>query len=261
MCAAGGLSRMTPKRDLIQKLLKGIETGDPEAATVVNEAKYIQHNPRTSEGSEGLAELFARLAKTNPRVTFVRVFEDGDFAFAHNEYDFNGVEVAFEVFRFEDGKAVEHWDNIQMKQPTNPAGRGMLDGETTITDLEKTEANRELVRTFAGQVLVDRQFNLLENFVDDSLIQHDPEVGDGIDALRAKLETVRNGTPQIEYHQVHRLLAEGNFVLAMSEGRKGGVHSGIYDLFRVADGMIVESWNTVSPIAPRNEWKNDNGKF
>ena len=43
------------------KLLKGIETGDPESAAVVNENKYIQHNPRTGEGSPGLAELFARL--------------------------------------------------------------------------------------------------------------------------------------------------------------------------------------------------------
>lgn len=252
---------MTSKRDQIQKLLKGIETGDPEAATVVNEDKYIQHNPRTSEGSEGLAELFARLAKTNPRVTFVRVFEDGDFAFAHNEYDFDGVEVAFEVFRFEDGKAVEHWDNIQMKQPPNPSGREMLDGETVITDHDKTEANRYLVREFARQVLVDRQFALLETFIDDDLIQHDPEIADGISALRSKLETRANGSPHIEYHVVHRVLAEGNFALCMSEGRKEGLHSSIYDLFRVADGMIVESWNTISPIAPRSEWMNENGKF
>ena len=252
---------MTSKREQIQKLLKGIETGDPEAATVVNEAKYIQHNPRTGEGSEGLAELFARLAKTNPRVTFVRVFEDGDFAFAHNEYDFSGVEVAFEVFRFEDDKAVEHWDNIQTKQPPNPSGHDMLDGETTITDIDKTEVNRELVRKFATRVLVDRQFDRLETYVDGGLIQHDPEVADGIAALRSKLQTAVNGTPGINYKQLHRVLAEGNFVLCMSEGCKAGIHSSIYDLFRVADGTIVECWNTISPIAPRSEWKNDNGKF
>lgn len=252
---------MASKRDQIQKLLKGIETGDPEAATVVNEAKYIQHNPRTEEGSEGLASLFARLAKTNPRVNLVRVFEDGDFAFAHNEYDFNGVEVAFEVFRFEDGKAVEHWDNIQMKQPPNSSGHDMLDGETTITDLDKTEANRDLVFTFAKEVLVKRQLDLLENYIDDSVIQHDPEAADGIVAFRRKLDSMVDDAPRIEYHKVHRVLAEGNFVLCMSEGRKSGLHAGIYDLFRVADGMIVECWNTISPIAPRSEWKNDNGKF
>ena len=48
---------MAPKRELIQRLLKGIETGDANAAAVVNEAKYIQHNPQTHEGSEGLASL------------------------------------------------------------------------------------------------------------------------------------------------------------------------------------------------------------
>ena len=162
MTPAGVSILMMSKREQIQKLLKGIETGDPEAATVVNEAKYIQHNPRTAEGSVGLAELFARLAKTNPRVTFVRVFEDGDFAFAHNEYDFNGVEVAFEVFRFEDGKAVEHWDNIQMMQPPNPSRRGMLDGETEIVDLDRTERNRELVRECASEVLVERHTDCVQ---------------------------------------------------------------------------------------------------
>jgi len=252
---------MTSKKAKLRKLLKGIETGDPDAATVVNEAKYIQHNPRTAEGNVGLAELFARLAKTNPRVTFVRVFEDGDFAFAHNEYDFSGVEVAFEVFRFEDGLAVEHWDNIQMKQPDNPSGRGMLDGETAITDLEKTEENRGLVRRFATQVLVQRQHELLDSHVYEALLQHDPEIPDGIAALRGKLEAIENGEPRIGYQKVHRVLAEGNFVLCMSEGRKAGQHAGIYDLFRIADGLIVEWWNTISPIAPRSEWRNENGKF
>ncbi len=253
---------MSSKRQLLQKLLKGIETGDPEAAAVVNEDKYIQHNPRTGEGSPGLAALFARLATTNPRVTFVRVFEDGDFAFAHNEYDFGGVEVAFEVFRFEDGKAVEHWDNIQPQQPLNPSGRGMLDGEIAITDLDRTEANRSLVSTFVQRVLVERQFDLFETYVASDLLQHDPEIADGIGALKAMLESSTvDGKPAITYWRRHRVLAEGNFVLCMSEGSKGGTHSGLYDLFRVADGRIAERWNTISPIAPRDEWKNENGKF
>ncbi len=45
-------------KDQICALLKGIETGDPASVAVVNEAKYIQHNPQTHEGSEGLAVLF-----------------------------------------------------------------------------------------------------------------------------------------------------------------------------------------------------------
>jgi predicted SnoaL-like aldol condensation-catalyzing enzyme len=103
------------RKEQIRALLKGIETGDPQAVAVVNEGKYIQHNPLTREGNVGLAELFKRLAQTSPQVEVVRVFEDGDFVFAHTDYDFNEVEIGFEVFRFEDGFAVEHWDNLQSR--------------------------------------------------------------------------------------------------------------------------------------------------
>jgi len=252
---------MASKKDLLRKFLKGIETGDAMAAAVVNEEKYIQHNPQTHEGSEGIAALFARLSKTSPRVTFVRVFEDGDFAFAHNEYDFSSLRIAFEVFRLEDGRAVEPWDNIQPKQGPNPSGRSMLDGATEIVDFEKTETNRAFIRAFVDEVLVHRQLEKLEDYLDDALIQHNPQLADGLSALRAALRATANGNLKIQYDQIHRVLAEGNFVLCVSEGTRDGVHSSFYDLFRVAGGKIAEHWDTIEAIPPRSEWKNKNGKF
>ncbi len=252
---------MVSRKHLLKKLLKGIETGDPEAAAVVNEAKYIQHNPQTHEGSEGLAELFARLSKTNPRVTFVRVFEDGDFAFAHNEYDFASLRVAFEVFRFENGKAVEHWDNIQPMKGPSPSGHTMLDGDTEITDLDKTEANRLLARNFAQEVLIEGQADRLGAYVHVDLIQHSPDTADGLAGFQKALSAVHNGERHIRHHKVHRVLAEGNFALCMCEGAIGGVHSSFYHLLRFEDDKIVEHWDTVEAVAPRNEWKNNNGKF
>ncbi len=109
---------MTPnKKDQVRKLLKGIETGDPESVTVVNEGKYIQHNPLTREGSEGLAKLFKRLSQPSPRVNIVRIFEDDDYVFAHTDYNFNVLEIGFEVFRFKDGFAVDHWDTTKAIPP------------------------------------------------------------------------------------------------------------------------------------------------
>ncbi|MCV6586914.1 MAG: nuclear transport factor 2 family protein [Marinibacterium sp.] len=246
---------MDSKKDLLRKLLRGIETGDPEAASVVNEDRYVQHNPQTREGSEGLAALFARLAQTNPRVRFVRVFEDGDFAFAHNEYDFASLRAAFEVFRFEDGKAVEHWDNIQPLRGPNPSGRAMLDGPTEITDPTLTEPNRAHVRDYVEQVLIPGRLDRLGDFVADDLIQHNPDTADGIAALRRYLGE------DLGYDRLHRVLAEGNFVLSLCEGQRRGVHTSFYDLYRLSDGRIVEHWDTIEPIAPRDEWLNDNGKF
>lgn len=250
------------RKDQIQALLKSIETGNPEPVAVVNEAKYIQHNPQTHEGSEGLASLFERLSKTEPQVNMVRAFEDGDFVFAHMEYDFASRKICFEVFRFEDGRAVEHWDNIQERQGPNQSERSMVDGPVEATDLEMTESNRAMVRSFIETVLVESQFDRLTEFVsEDSYAEHNPRLADGVAALRSALEARSGDGGRIDYHRIHRVLAEGSFVLSVSEGQYDGVHSAFYDLFRLDGGRIVEHWDTTEKIAPRSEWKNDNGKF
>ena len=248
-------------KDKIRALLKSIETGDPGPVAYVNEARYIQHNPQTHEGSEGLAALFKRLSKTSPRVNVVRAFEDGDFVFGHTEYDFASRKIGFEVFRFEDGQAVEHWDNIQERLGPNPSGRSMFDGPVEAEDLESTENNRGLVRSFVESVLIDGQYDRLEDFMATNFAEHNPSQTDGVESLRAAITSEHGDRRPVDYQLIHRVLAEGNFVLCVSEGERGGVHTAFYDLFRLADGMIVEHWDTTEKIAPRSEWKNDNGKF
>ncbi len=249
------------KKDQIRALLKSIETGDPGPVAVVNEAKYIQHNPQTREGSEGLAALFLRLSKTSPRVNVVRAFEDGDFFFGHTEYDFASRKIGFEVFRFEDGRAVEHWDNIQGRLGPNPAGRSMVDGPTEAGDHALTEQNRAFAREFVEKVLIEGQLERLSDYLDEAYAEHNPRLTDGTVALRAALEETEGGSRRIDYRRLHRALAEGDFVLCVSEGAVAGVHSAFYDLFRVSGGKIVEHWDTTEKVAPRSEWKNDNGKF
>lgn len=251
------------QKDQIRALLKSIETGDPEPIAVVNEAKYIQHNPQTHEGSEGLAALFARLSKTQPRVNMVRGFEDGPFVFAHMEYDFASRKIGFEMFRFEDGQAVEHWDNIQERQGPNPAGHSMVDGPTQAEDLGETEANRARIRSFVETVLIGGELDRLTEFIDESqYIEHNPRLDDDLATLHAALsERDGEGARLIRHERLHRVLAEGNFVLSASEGRRGDVHTAFYDLFRLKDGKVVEHWDTTEKIAPKDQWKNTNGKF
>jgi len=251
------------KKKQICSLLKSIETGDPAPISVVNEEKYIQHNPQTHEGSEGLAELFKRLSETSPRVNVVRAFEDGDFVFAHTEYDFSSRNIGFEIFRFEDGQAVEHWDNIQRRQEPNISGNSMVDGETAVTDHEITESNRILIQLFVEDVLINGCIEKLSNYINPKqYIEHSPRFGNDLDRLSTALSTSNaDGSISINYEKSHRFLADGNFVLSVCEGRANQVESSFFDLYRINDGKIVEHWDTTEAIPSHDKWKNNNGKF
>jgi predicted SnoaL-like aldol condensation-catalyzing enzyme len=254
---------MTTNRiDRIRALLKGIETGDPDAVSVISPTQYIQHNPQTQTGRGGLAALFARLSKTSPRVNIVRGFADGDFVFGHTEYDFSSRRVGFEVFRFEGDSTVEHWDNIQPRLGPNPSGHSMVDGPTEATDFDRTEANRALVRGFVERVRIAGDIEALDTFVSrDQYTEHHPNGVDGFAPLELLLEATASASEALVYHRLHRVLAQGSFALAVSEGSRAGAHTAFYDLYRVEANKIVEHWDTIEAVAPPEEWKNDNGKF
>src|SRR5580765_3696868 len=122
-------SKMSEKKKQVYELLKSIETGDPKPASVINPKKYIQHNLAVADGIEGFVAVLKLLPKDSAKVNTIRVFQDGEFFFAHTDYNFFGPKIGFDIFRFEDGRIVEHWDNLQAKpgQP-NPSGRTMTDG-------------------------------------------------------------------------------------------------------------------------------------
>ena len=138
----------------------------------------------------------------------------------------------------------------------------MIDGPTTATDLDRTAANKTLVRAFVDDILVNGRMDKLAGYYDgDRYVQHNPEIADGLSGLGAALEAMAKAGMTMKYDRVHQVLGEGNFVLVMSEGQFNGKHVAFYDMFRVDAGKIAEHWDTIEAIPPREQWKNDNGKF
>ena len=129
------MSDNSPKQQVFD-LLKSIETGDNAPVGNINPNKYIQHNLGAKDGLQGFGELLAQLPPNSARVNTARIFQDGDYVFAHTDYDFFGPKIGFDIFRFEAGKIVEHWDNLQeMPSSPNPSGHTMTDGPNEAADL------------------------------------------------------------------------------------------------------------------------------
>lgn len=244
-------------------LLTSIETGDQTAVSYINSEKYIQHNLAVGDGLAGFGEVLQALPKGSAKVNVVRAFQDGDYVFTHTDYNFFGPKVGFDVFRFENGKIVEHWDNLDVKaSEPNPSGRFQLDGTTEVTDLDNTELNKSLVSNFVNTVLVNAEYDKLEQFIEaDNYLQHNTAIADGLSGLSAAIDAMAKQGITMEYHKNHKVLGEGNFILAISEGEFAGKPTSYYDLFRVDSGKIVEHWDVIEMILPKEEWKNTNGKF
>ncbi len=250
------------KKEKVVALLNSFNTGDQTPISYINPANYIQHNLAVGDGLAGFGEVIQNAPPGGFKANVIRAFQDGDYVFTQTEYDFFGPKIGFDVFRFEDGLIVEHWDNLIEIKPANPSGRSQIDGSTDITDKEKTAANKALVEDFVNTILVKGQMDKVANYFDgDNYIQHNPSIGDGLSGLGAALQAMAEQGVTMEYHKVHKVLGEGNFVLTMSEGKFAGQPTAYYDLFRVENGKVAEHWDVMETIIPEGERKNTNGKF
>ena len=247
----------------VRALLKSIETADSAAVAAVNPDNYIQHNLAVGDGLAGFGAVLQALPKGSARVNTVRVFQDAPFVFSHTDYNFFGPKIGFDIFRFEDGKIVEHWDNLQETPSTlSPSGHSMIDGPTSANDLEKTEPNKTLIAQFLDDVLVNgRMEKMAAYFEADHYIQHNPQIPDKVSGLASAFEAMARQGIHVKFTKVHKVLGEGNFVLAVSEGTFAGKEVAFYDLFRLQAGKIAEHWDVIEAIPPRADWKNTNGKF
>jgi predicted SnoaL-like aldol condensation-catalyzing enzyme len=85
---------------------------------------YIQHNPLIADGSVALGQYFGKVTRerAKARVVVHRIVAVGDYVFAHVNFlnlfndDPQDTGVAgVDIYRFDaDGKAVEHWDVLQL---------------------------------------------------------------------------------------------------------------------------------------------------
>ena len=85
---------------------------------------YIQHDPLLSTGAEGLAKFFDEIIKERPIARWVgkRIIALGDYVWVHSNFlnifnddaDDTGI-AGVDIFKMDaDGKAVEHWEVLQV---------------------------------------------------------------------------------------------------------------------------------------------------
>jgi predicted SnoaL-like aldol condensation-catalyzing enzyme len=122
---------------------------------------------------------------------------------------------------------------------------------------------RDIVLKFYEAALNEKNPEKARGFLGDNYIQHNPHVPDGIDGFLRFVKFRRDKFPAAR-NEVKRVIAEGDLVAlhVHSVVVPGSPGRQIVDIFRVANGKVVEHWDVIQeiPVAifpPIN----DNGLF
>lgn len=123
----------------------------------------------------------------------------------------------------------------------------------------KEEANKKLVVEFYERVLNQKDIAAIDKYV-GPYKQHNPQAADGPEGLKGYIGYLRENAPQFKA-EIKKVIAEGDLVVlhvhaVPAPGARG---LAIIDIFKVANGKLVEHWDVIQDIPEKAA--NPNGMF
>ncbi|MEM1266901.1 MAG: nuclear transport factor 2 family protein [Pseudomonadota bacterium] len=243
--------------------LEGIAGGrSREAVHAYTGHRYTQHSTGVADGAEGFLAFFEPFVARNPKrdIEIVRSFEDGPWVFCSAFQSLNDGAaqwVTMDMFYTDaDGLILEHWDTIAAYVAETASGEDLVGGARDVDAGADGDASKALVLEYTKQVRQQGELDLLDRFVAEDLIAHAAPIGAGRKGLAAWLASEEAGA----YEMLFQIIGQGDFVVTYGKRHARGADIAVFDLYRVADGRIVEHWMNEEEIGPRETWGNS-GKF
>lgn len=247
------------KQATVGTFLGAVLQNDPATMRELANADYIQHNPFIPTGLEPFIQMLPVLQENGTTAENIRMFQDGNYVFMHNVWKnakpFGAEEmVSFDIIRLdENGKVAEHWDAMTPVVKETASGRTQTDGPVTVEDPDKTAENKALAKALIEDVLMGKNPSKITEYISaEQYDQHNPGIEDGLNGIVAAVEYLTAQDNMFQYHKIHKILGQGNFVLTVSEGEWSGKQQVFYDLFRVENGQMVEHWDVIQEIPTEN---------
>ncbi|MFB2554616.1 nuclear transport factor 2 family protein [Herbiconiux liangxiaofengii] len=230
------------------------DPSDPAAVSAAAESVSATATTTGSDqtGPEALLQRFAAIHTRVPNAQPVVKHSgaDGDLVAVHWQAtgaasdEFSG-EAEVDLFRLDGGRIVQFWSFSQTVPSTTASGNSMFSDLFSSPAVPSTEAEEEQQRQLAvggyDTLFRDQDASVLDRLWSPDYLQHNPLAGNGTAVLKQFLANA-SGFPPMESAVS---LADGDLVwtFAGSSGEQGALT--VADIFRVADGKIVEHWDVV----------------
>ena len=132
---------------------------------------------------------------------------------------------------------------------------GCASGQRAPADgsrLASSAANKKLVVDFYRTVFIEKRVvEGFERYVAPEYIQHNPLLATGREPAVKFLSTL---VKRESVTDIKRVVAEGDLVVLHVHSRANLSDRGraVIDIFRVADGKIVEHWDVIQPVPEKS---------
>lgn len=261
-----------------------LTSGQIEHAPEYMTEDYIQHNPTAPTGRAAFEEIFRRfvprqdtVSETVPGLITVLAEDDKVLFALVREYDDPAnpggtyTTTWFDMWTMEDGKLAEHWDTATLGEgqnllPVSEGGPIPVTGATTAADQEamlasddpRLAANKRLVFDVWRNIVDAGREELAAQWIHEDYIQHNPNAATGRAGMQAYFAT----RPDLEVQDhtnwpIVDMVAEGDLVAVVFvrelpiPANPDATYTTIWaDMFRIADGVIVEHWDSALKAPP-----------
>jgi predicted SnoaL-like aldol condensation-catalyzing enzyme len=262
-----------------------VDAGHTEVADDLLTEGYVQHSPVLRTGRKAFKEIFsvvprreipelvepplvASIAEGNLVVmALLERIPARDGADAYTTTHFN-------LFRIEGGRLAEHWHSVQtapgpdvpLPEDGGPQPVKGVSGEAQLALLESADprlaANKRLVFDLWREIVDAGHEELADRYLDASFLEHNPNGVSGLEGFKAYFSSLPDTSVEpFVRAPVVAVVAEDDLValVTMQEhahpSRAGRTYTTTwFDLFRVADGRLVEHWDaamkTNAPAKP-----------
>jgi predicted SnoaL-like aldol condensation-catalyzing enzyme len=250
-----------------------VDGRDVEASRQYIDENYIQHNPIADTGFAGLKAYFTSLGPPQAipdriQRPLVAILAERDLvvmAWVDLHEPANAppyTTTIFNMYRFQDGKIVEHWDHGTLPEGMTPHNYVPPvinpDYETALASGDpQLAANKRLVYDMWRTLFDGQQVEEAPKYLAADYIQHDPLANTGLDGFLTFFRRIARPGP------VPATMA--NFVNIVAEGDKVALATLVtyldsdgqpytttwFDMWRVKGGLLVEHWDTGSFELPK----------
>lgn len=112
---------------------------------------------------------------------------------------------------------------------------------------DRVESNKKMVTEFYQSLFGDKDLSVIDKYIAEDYIQHNPGVADGREALKNALGNWFVNSPK-EKVDIQHIAADGNLVFLHVRSHFGEKTVAVVDIFRVENNIIREHWDIIQAV-------------